>query len=708
MTDQNRIIRSLSATELRVLTMIAAAGRFKETITRQSASAVLKEDPFTVRNALDRLVQLNILATSRGRLLQSVYSVMPAFVDVAAALLAPDIPAPISLSAAAKARQSSVSFDDWLNFLRGLQKQPRTWGQAGHSKTEPRTLEGIEPWFELAFWLGLAVSDKGQVKTTPHMPEFLAASSAGQTAQLLWVVQQKNEGLKTVLAGMCRYCKPGMWYSMREVNRFLRVDVKTVNDLVEIERDNPLAGLSGLATVGLVLLTVEDGQTVISMSPTLLRWWEAGATMPPPPIHHRGDSVVTLVLQSALKLETWERNWSVRANPKSPIPMRIATVLAAMNHTPDALVKINQTDAAVQAALQRMLAADQRTLDADPAMTSEAISILERLGLVYRSSNTSYSLTAEAIPVLQQFFAAKSAARDGAEHMGDTVWIRNDELLIHSSLLLYLLQFPESNIPGQPEPSLSYLAALIEPTVLSEYQYKSWVTQFSANHRLITSSYYPQPQLVNVTTTLAFLKRHWKQRHSELLQYGSTPQYFGIIPANLAALLLSYSEGAWLSLRWLNKLFVTNPTQLMATNRYGSTVNEQQAEVLVKNALFGPLLWLGLLELAADEQRVQAVRVTPLGREMLPRLGRKSPPKFDDETTLPPRVTAASRILSIENHPKSAALIYHAARLGRVLHIGATWEIELAHRVPDQPVNRSHMTELQDELRLSGVQLTFA
>ena len=99
-----------------------------------------------------------------------------------------------------------------------------------------------------------------------------------------------------------------------------------------------------------------------------------------------------------------------------------------------------------------------------------------------------------------------------------------------------------------------------------------------------------------------------------------------------------------------------------------------------------------------------AVRVTPLGQELLPRLEKKSDPAPGDDVSVQV-VHRAPGILSIENHPAVSELIYRAARLGRVVDVGRTWEIEL-RRQQIERANANDVAQLQQCLHAYGIALT--
>ena len=62
-------------------------------------------------------------------------------------------------------------------------------------------------------------------------------------------------------------------------------------------------------------------------------------------------------------------------------------------------------------------------------------------------------------------------------------------------------------------------------------------------------------------------------------------------------------------------------------------------------------------------------------------------------------------ILSIENHPAASELIYRAARLGRVVDVGRTWEIELRRQEIKQ-ADADDVAQLQQLLHAYGIALT--
>ncbi len=711
MPEPHQILLSLKQPERDILSMIVTAQRLNQRITRHSAQRYAGFDPTATRSALDKLVEMGVLTTSQGKAGHSVYSISAAFQAAAKAQTVQ-----VSLAPAANVTGNepvTPSFAEWMAFLRDARHKPQSWSLVTGLRQTGVGAVYRSTWQQMAFWLGLLVDANAMATAASDLAAFLDLAPEDQVAQILWVAQQDVPDVSDLVINICRQCQAQDWYNLIDLSRLRRAHIK---NLSEWNANDPTMLQTVLAwplAVGLIPMALaKDGRYLIRPSQILLDWHKAGAALQPPPLHRGGDRLLTLVLQTRLGLDNLERAWGITPSHGHSIAERMTTLLSTMSTESRLMAHLNAQASDAQQLLKRLLASKDHPLHLVTPVEESHLRHLQTIGLVFLRADTGWRVPVDLIAPLQACFVAKAESDKNALLVEEAPWIRHDGLVVHSDLLVYLLSLPElqhtasSSAPGTRDYLPDSRRWLLRDEGRSDFSgLLYWIQQLAISRQWVQTRY-PEPTGVNRQPLLAFLKHPWKTRHFELLQHAQVNAGYSQISLRVIAnTLLSHPTDTWVRVSWVYRFLQENPTLLTQYGAFWRTQDQGEIKRLVDSAFSGPLLWLGLLDLAAQESGVVAVRVTPLGRELLSQPFEKSAARFtgDDPSSLNV-ILRPLHTLSIQNHPAAAALIYRAARLGNVSAVGPTWEIELLPQKIKQ-ASASDVAELQELLRPYRIEL---
>ena len=704
MSDPAQQLQNLYPNEREILALLVTAARIEQSVNRQSAVRLVDLDATVVRGVLDRLVAMGILNASQGKTINSRYTIAPPYQAAAQALvehvtLTPvrggDIPKPIT-----------PSFDEWLAGLHDLQREPRSWVPVISSGMEMPDIALREAGLLAPFWMGLLVSINGRAAAGPELRQFLALPAHSQAAQILWTLQRADPALAELLLRICRLGQPQQWYYLADIKHLRRSTISQLSEWASDHTDLLRSQLAWPLSVGLISLAqARDGSYLFEISRLLGDWRQAGAQAQPPAAHRDANRFLTLLLHDTGRLPTLERAWLGSVLAKGTVPERVTSLLTAMTTASHIKVQVNQQPPDARQILRRMLATRNYTLQGARSDELTHLQSLQTAGLVFAlPAGAEWGVPVELAAALLAYFENKDQSDQQSTWQGEAPWIRNDGLSVHSDLLASWLTLtdPEYDAPtpanrmldpyGRPSSSPWALRPDDQKTYYHESR-STWLAGLAHSRNWMQTS--SDITALRNKSVLSFLRMPWKQRHYELLRTAHT-----IAAQNqcslrgLANALLSRPDGDWTRLSWLYEFMLDNP----ALAGYGNSWSRPTPEGITNNVntrLINPLLWLGLLELAAQESGPVAVRLTPLGRELLPMPFEKTAANPGDQKPISPQVKLRQPgILSIENHPAVAELIYRGARTGNILAVGHTWEIELTGKRLQQ-VSAKNLAELQ-------------
>ena len=702
----------LNRDERTILSLLVAAHHMGSRVSRQSAPRYAGLDPDATRRALDSLVASGILTASQGKAGNSAYTITSTYRDAAIALVTQN-PIPLT-SQTVRPDPTAPQFSGWLNSLRNLQQAPQTWVNQTALSKPGLALPIQQTWHLISFWLGFAAAENRTIAPTSRLAPFLAQGPLDQIAQLLWVWQQSDPLSTNLLLNLCRQTQPSGWYNLPDVKRLQQFYIKDWSQWNSTDVSLLKISLAWPLDLGLLMLTkTGSGSEVLGLSDALFDWYQAGAQMQPPLAHQNHSHLFTLMLQRRLNWTDLETRWGQTVPvDRNPVE-RITALLQAMRDREHLTDQLQQLSFDSRNLLRRILDSKAHTVDKVAADETESLTQLLASGLVFAApAGGGWCIADEMAAPLQAIFDARAASEARALFVDEAPWIRHDGLAIHSDLLAYLLTLDASQDQAT-RMSGSYFGyqRAVSPWYLvtesrSDTNRHQWIQQLATARQLVQDQY-PYAGFVRIRPLVAFFQRPWKMRHFDLLQSASGSVPYGQLPLTpIIDTLLLRPPATWVRLSWLYQtLFDDQETfRRQSSGYYWSKTSLEQMTQSVNVSLFGALLWLGLIEIAGQEKGPVAARVTPLGQELLPRLAKKSYAAPNDDT----RVRVVLRtpaILSIENHPAASELIYRAARLGRVVDVGRTWEIELRRQQIEQ-ADANDVAQLQQRLRPYGIALT--
>lgn len=706
MSDPAQQLKNLNPNEREVLALLVTADRIKQSVNRQSAVRLVGLDATVARGVLDRLVAMGILNASQGKAINSHYTIAPLYQAAAQALVEHVTLTPVR--GANVRKPATPSFDEWLADLHHLQHDPRPWSPSAaiSSRLEAADVALHEAGLLAPFWMGLLVSKNGRAYPSPELHHFLALPPDSQVAQILWTLQRADPALAELLLRICRLGQPQQWYYLADIRHLRRSTISQLSEWASDHTDLLRSHLAWPLSVGLISLALSsDGGHVFQVSQLLGDWCKAGAHAQPPAAHRDANRFLTLLLHDTGRLQTLERTWLGSVPAKGTVPERVTSLLTAMTTASHIKAQIHQQPPGTQQILRRMLATRNYTLQGAGSGELTHLKSLQTTGLVFAlPAGAEWGLPVELAAPLLAYFEGRDQSDQQSTWLGEAPWMRNDGLSVHSDLLAFWLSLTDLEYDvstptnrtfdsyGRPTSTPWLLRRNDQETYYYESRY-SWLTGLANQRDWVLSS--SSPAALKNKTVFTFLRMPWKQRHYELLRTAHTVATQNQCSLRgLANALLSRPDGAWTRLSWLYEFMLDNP----ALAGYGSSWNRPTPEGVTNNVntrLINPLLWLGLLELAAQESGLVAVRLTPLGRELLPMPFEKSAANPGDTSPVSPQVKLRQPgILSIENHPAVVELIYRAARTGNILAVGHTWEIELTGKHLQQ-VSAKNLAELQ-------------
>ncbi|WP_423224200.1 hypothetical protein [Candidatus Amarolinea aalborgensis] len=712
MTEPMQRLLQLNQDERTLLSLLVAAHQMGSRVSRQTAPRYADMDPGVTRRVLDNLVASGILSASQGKSGNSAYTITSTYRDAAIALVTQN-PLPLT-SETVRSDPTAPRFSSWLSFLRSLQQAPQPWISQPAVSRPGAAVPIQQTWHLMSFWSGLAATEVRRIAPTSRLAPFLAQAPREQIAQLLWVWQQSDPRSVNLLLNLCRQTQPSVWYNLSDIKRLQQFYLKDWSQWNSNDVSLLKNSLAWPLDLGLLLLArTGSGSEVLGLSDTLFDWYQAGAPLQPPLAHQNRSQLFTLMLQRRLNwtdLETrWGLNIPVDRNPGE----RIAALLQAMCDRELLTSQFLELSFDGRNLLRRILDSRGHTVDEVAAQETESLTKLLVHGLAFAAPDgQGWCIADEMAAHLRAIFDARAASEARALFVEETPWIRHDDLAIHSDLLAYLLTL----LPDQDQAarlSGSYLGyqRVVSPWYLvpesgSDANRRPWLQQLATARQLVQDQY-PFAGFVRLRPLLAFFQRPWKMRHFDLLQAANASTPYGQMPLTpIVDTLLQRPPATWVRLSWLYQLLFDNQEAFrrQIAGYYWSKASLEEMTQSVNGSLFGSLLWLGLIEVAAQESGPVAVRVTPLGQELLPRLEKKSDPAPGHDVSVRV-VRRAPGILSIENHPAVSELIYRAARLGRVVDVGRTWEIEL-RRQEIERAGANDVTQLQQRLHPHGIALT--
>lgn len=714
MPDPTQQLKHLSPTERETLALLVAAARIKQSVSRQSILRLLNLDATVVRNALDRLVVLGVLNASHGKLNNSRYTIAQPYQDAAQALVEQVTFTPVGGGDILK--PITPSFDEWLAGLHDLQREPRPWVPVNSSGMEAPDIALHEAGLLAPFWMGLLVSKDGQASAGPELRQFLALPAHSQVAQFFWTLQRADPALAELLLRIGRLGQPQQWYSLADIKLLRRLTISHLSEWTSDHANLLRSQLAWPLSVGLISLAqARDGSYLFGISRLLGDWRQAGAQAQPPAAHRDTIRFLTLLLHNAERLQTLERTWLGPAAATGTVPERVTNLLAAMTAASHIKTQVNQQTRDAQQILRRVLATGNHTLQKTTPDELPHLQSLQSVGLVFAlPAGAEWGVPVEFAAALLTYFEKKDQSYRHNAWQGETPWVRNDGLSVHSDLLAFWLTLTDPEYDA-PTPANRILAPYgrpfsspwtLRPDDQKTYYHESrstWLEGLAHSRNWMQTS--SGITALRNKSVLSFLRMPWKQRHYELLRTAHT-----IAAQNqcslrgLANVLLSRLDGDWTRLIWLHEFMLDNP----ALAGYGHSWSKPTPEGITNNVntrLINPLLWLGLLELAALESGPVAVRLTSLGRELLPLPFETVAAAPADKEPISLQVKLRQPdILSIENHPAVAELIYHAARTGEILAVGRTWEIALTSKRLQQ-ISANNLTRLQRLLQPYQIQV---
>lgn len=702
----------LNQDERTILSLLVTAHHAGSRVSRQTAPRYADMDPGVTRRVLDNLVASGILSASQGKSGNSAYTITSTYRDAAIAL-ATQNPLPLT-SETVRPDPTAPRFSYWLNFLRSLQQAPQPWFSQPAISRPGVTVTIQQTWQLMSFWSGLAATEDRRIAPTSRLAPFLEQTPRDQIAQLLWVWQQGDPRFVSLLLHLCGQMQPSVWYNLSDIKRLQQFYLKDWSQWNTNDASLLKNSLAWPLDLGLLLLArTGSGSEALGLSDALFDWYQAGAPLQPPLAHQNRSQLFTLMLQRRLNwtdLETrWGLNIPVDRNPGE----RITALLQSMRDRELLTSLLQELPFDGRNLLRRILDSPGHTVDKVAAEETESLTKLLVQGLAFAAPDgQGWCIADEMAAHFRAIFDARAASEAQALFVGETPWIRHDDLAIHSDLLAYLLTL----LPNQDQAarlSSGYLGyqRVVSPWYLvpesrSDANRRPWLQQLATARQLVQDQY-PFAGFVKLRPLLAFFQRPWKIRHFDLLQAANAATHYGQVPLTpIVNTLLQHPPASWVRLSWLYQVLFDNQEAFrrQIAGYYWSKASVEQMTQSVNDSLFGALLWLGLIEVAAQESGPVAVRVTPLGQELLPRLENKSDPAPGPDVSV--RVVhRAPGILSIENHPAVSELIYRAARLGRVVDVGRTWEIEL-RRQEIERADATDVAQLKQRLHAHGIALT--
>lgn len=702
----------LNQDERTILSLLVAAHQMGSRVSRQSAPRYAGMDPGVTRHALDSLVASGILIASEGKSGNSAYTITSTYREAAIALVTQN-PLPLT-SETVRPDPAAPRFSDWLNFLRSLQRAPQPWVSQPAVSKPGVTVTIQQTWQLMSFWSGLATTEDRRIAPTSRLAPFLAQAPRDQIAQLLWVWQQSDPGSVNLLRHLCQQTQPSAWYNLSDIKRLQQSYLKDWSQWNSNDVSLLKNSLAWSLDLGLLLLArTGSGSETLGLSDALFDWYQAGAPLQPPLAHQNHSQLFTLMLQRRLNWTDLETRWGLTILVDRNPGERITALLQAMRDRESLTSQLLELPFDGRNLLRRILDSRAHTVDKVAAEETESLTKLLAHGLAFAAPGAQgWCIADEMAAALQAIFDTRAASESLALFVDEAPWIRHDNLAIHSDLLAYLLTLsPSQDQAARLSGSyLGYPRAVspwyLVPESRSDANRHQWIQQLATARQLVQDQY-PYAGFVRIRPLAAFFQRPWKMRHFDLLQSASGSIPYGQVPLTpIVDTLLRRPPATWVRLSWLYQTLFDDQDALrrQTAGYYWAKTSLAQMAQSVNGSLFGALLWLGLVEVAAQESGPVAVRVTPLGQELLPRLEKKSDPAPGDDVSVQV-VHRAPGILSIENHPAVSELIYRAARLGRVVDVGRTWEIEL-RRQQIERANANDVVQLQQRLHAYGIALT--